>query len=78
MGAPPLFFTVSADDQTVGHQGSIDLFAPWREAGQPAEVPVFPRPGSAASERRATARIIYLDRLREWLKVNGWFTMVPN
>ena len=25
-GAPPLFIAVAADDQSVGYQGSIDLF----------------------------------------------------
>ncbi|SPE39522.1 putative endo-1,4-beta-xylanase B [Candidatus Sulfopaludibacter sp. SbA3] len=40
-GAPPLFIAVAADDQTVGFQGSIELFGAWRKAGQPAELHVF-------------------------------------
>ena len=40
-GAPPLFIAVAADDQTVGYQGSLDLFGAWRKAGLPAELHVF-------------------------------------
>src|SRR5207237_4771262 len=39
-GAPPLFIAVAADDQLVGYQGSLDLFAAWRKAGLPAELHV--------------------------------------
>jgi len=54
-GGPPLFIAVAADDQLVGYQGSMDLFAAWRKAGLPSYT--YSRLGSTASVRRVGARI---------------------
>ncbi len=40
-GAPPLFIAVAADDQSVGYQGSLDLFSAWRKANVPVELHIF-------------------------------------
>jgi acetyl esterase/lipase len=74
-GAPPLFIAVAADDQTVGYQGSIDLFAAWRKAGLPAELHVF-QTGQHGFGKKGGGADHYLDRLEEWLKLNGWLTKV--
>src|SRR3954452_15363926 len=76
-GAPPLFIAVAADDQTVGYQGSIDLFAAWKKAGLPAELHVF-QTGQHGFGKKGGGADHYLDRLQEWLKVNGWLTKAPN
>ncbi len=39
--APRLFIAVAADDQSVGFQGSLDLFAAWRKANVPVELHIF-------------------------------------
>ena len=74
-GAPPLFIAVAADDQTVGYQGSIDLFLAWRKAGLPAELHVF-QTGQHGFGKKGGGADHYLDRVEEWLKLNGWLTKV--
>ena len=72
-GAPPLFIAVAADDQLVGYQGSMDLFAAWRKAGLPAELHVF-QTGQHGFGKKGGGADHYLDRLEECLKLNGWLT----
>jgi acetyl esterase/lipase len=69
-GAPPLFIAVSADDQAVGYQGSLDLFSAWRKANVPVELHVF-QTGRHGFVKKGGGADHYLDRLEEWLKVNG-------
>jgi acetyl esterase/lipase len=76
-GGPPLFIAVAADDQTVGYQGSIDLFGAWRKAGLPAELHVF-QTGQHGFGKKGGGADHYLDRVEEWLKLNGWLTRAPN
>ena len=72
-GGPPLFIAVAADDQTVGYQGSLDLFGAWRKAGLPAELHVF-QTGQHGFGKKGGGADHYLDRVEEWLKLNGWLT----
>lgn len=72
-GAPPLFIAVAADDQTVGYQGSIDLFMAWRKADLPAELHVF-QTGRHGFGKKGGGADHYLDRVEEWLRLNGWLT----
>ena len=72
-GAPPLFIAVAADDQSVGYQGSIDLFGAWIKAGLRAELHVF-QTGKHGFVNKGGGADHYLDRLEEWLKVNGLLT----
>src|ERR1035437_4694604 len=69
-GGPPLFITVAGDDQTVGYQGSIDLFGAWRKAGLAAELHVF-QTAQHGFLKKGGGADHYLDRLEEWLKLNG-------
>jgi acetyl esterase/lipase len=75
-GGPPLFIAVAADDRTVGYQGSIDLFGAWRKAGLPAELHVF-QTGQHGFGKKGGGADRYLDRVEEWLKLNGWLTKPP-
>ncbi len=72
-GAPPLLIAVAADDQTVGYQGSIDLFGAWRKAGRPVELHVF-QTGQHGFGKKGGGADHYLDRVEEWMKLNGWLT----
>jgi acetyl esterase/lipase len=72
-GSPPLFIAVAADDTTVGYQGSIDLFGAWRKAGLPAELHVF-QTGQHGFGKKGGGADHYLDRVEEWLRLNGWLT----
>ncbi len=75
-GGPPLFIAVAADDRTVGYQGSIDLFGAWRKAGLPAELHVF-QTGQHGFGKKGGGADRYLDRVEEWLKLNGWLAKAP-
>jgi len=72
-GAPPLFIAVASNDKAVGYQGSIDLFTAWIKAGVPAELHVF-QAGEHGFTKKGGGADHYLDRLEEWLKLNGWLT----
>jgi acetyl esterase/lipase len=72
-GAPPLFIAVASDDQAVGWQGSVDLYSAWRKADIPAELHVF-QTGRHGFTKKGGGADHYLDRLEEWLRVNGWLT----
>lgn len=76
-GAPPLFLAVAADDRTVGFQGSIDTFGAWVKAGVPAELHVF-QTGQHGFVKKGGGADHHLDRLEEWLKVNGWLSKPSN
>ena len=75
-GAPPLFIAVASDDQAVGWQGSVDLYTAWRKAEVPVELHVF-QTGRHGFGKKGGGADHYLDRLEEWLRVNGWLTR-PN
>jgi len=72
-GAPPLFIAVASDDRTVGFQRSMDLFSAWIKAGVPAELHIF-QTGQHGFLKKGGGADHYLDRLEEWLKLNGWLT----
>jgi dienelactone hydrolase len=70
--APPLFLAVAADDAAfVGR--SIDLFTAYRKAKGPAELHIFQTGGHGFGKKGGGADH-YLDRLEEWLAVNGLLT----
>jgi len=70
-GAPPMFIAVASDDQSVGYQGSLDLFSAWRKANVPVELHVF-QTGRHGFGKKGGGADHFMDRLEEWLKVNGW------
>jgi acetyl esterase/lipase len=70
-GAPPMFIAVAADDQSVGYQGSLDLFSAWRKANIPVELHVF-QTGRHGFGKKGGGADHFMDRVEEWLKVNGW------
>jgi acetyl esterase/lipase len=72
-GAPPLFIAVAADDQAVGYQGSLDLFSAWRKANIPVELHVF-QAGAHGFANKGGGADHYLERLDEWMKLNGWLS----
>ena len=72
-GAPPLFIAVAADDQSVGYQGSVDLFSAWRKANIPVELHVF-QTGRHGFAKKGGGADRFMDRLEEWIKVNGWLS----
>ena len=72
-GAPAMFIAVAADDQSVGYQGSLDLFSAWRKANIPVELHVF-QTGRHGFGKKGGGADHFMDRLEEWMKVNGWLS----
>jgi acetyl esterase/lipase len=72
-GAPPLFIAVASDDQSVGYQGSLDMFSAWRKANIPVELHIF-QTGRHGFRTKGGGADHFMDRLEEWMKVNGYLT----
>jgi dienelactone hydrolase len=72
-GAPPLFIAVAADDQSEGYERSFALFNAWQKAGIPAELHIF-QSGRHGFRQRGSGADHFMDRLEEWLKLNGYLT----
>lgn len=70
-GAPPLFLAVSADDPNC--PAMVETFVDWQEAKLPVELHVF-QMGAHGFVNKGGGADHYLDRLQEWLQVNGWLT----
>jgi dienelactone hydrolase len=70
-GAPPLFLAVAADDQSVGYQGSLDMFSAWRKANVPVELHIF-QSGRHGLRVKGFGGDHFMDRVEEWMKGNGW------
>lgn len=68
-GAPPLFLAVSADDRNT--EGSVNTFLAWRAANVPAELHVF-QMGAHGFVNKGGGADHFMDRVTEWIKVNGW------
>jgi acetyl esterase/lipase len=71
--APPLFIAVAADDQSHGYLGSFELFDAWQKAGIPAELHIF-QTGRHGFRKRGGGADNFMDRLEEWLRLNGYLT----
>jgi len=72
-GAPPMFIAVAADDRSVGYQGPMDLFSAWRKANIPVELHIFQSGGHGFAKKGGGADH-FMDRVEEWMKVNGYLT----
>ncbi|QDU88936.1 Acetylxylan esterase precursor [Pirellulimonas nuda] len=67
--APPLFLAVAADDPNV--EASIATFMAWRAADAPCELHVF-QMGAHGFVDQGGGADHFMDRLVEWIQVNGW------
>lgn len=68
-GAPPLFLAVAADDGAF--ESSTKTFLAWRKAGIPAELHVF-QMGAHGFVNKGGGADRFMDRVTEWMQVNGW------
>jgi acetyl esterase/lipase len=67
--APPLFLAVAADDPGSVVR-TIDLFSAYRKANGPAELHVF-QMGAHGFVNKGGGADHFMDRLEEWLAING-------
>jgi dipeptidyl aminopeptidase/acylaminoacyl peptidase len=68
-----MFLAVAADDQSVGFQHSLDLFSAWRKANVPVELHIF-QTGAHGFRKKGGGADHFMDRVEEWMKVNGYLT----
>jgi acetyl esterase/lipase len=71
--APPLFIAVAADDQSEGYMRSLEMFDAWRKANRPVELHIF-QTGRHGFRTRGGGADHFMDRLEEWMKLNGYLT----
>ena len=69
--APPLCIFTAANDQLIPWERSMELFAAWKEAGYAAEIHIF-QTGRHGFVEKGGGADHFMDRLQEWMKVNGW------
>ncbi len=69
--APPLCIFTAANDQVIPWERSMDMFVAWKKAGYLAELHIF-QTGRHGFVEKGGAADHYMDRLQEWMKVNGW------
>ncbi len=72
-GAPPLFLAAAVDDRLC--QVAIDTFLAWRAAEKPVELHLF-QMGAHGFVNRGGGADHFMDRLGEWMQVNGWLATV--
>jgi acetyl esterase/lipase len=72
-GAPPIFLAVAADDQAVGYKATLEAFEAWREANIPVELHIF-QMGAHGFRKKGGGADHFMDRVKEWMQVNGWLT----
>ena len=68
--APTLFIATAADDQIRPWRCSQDLFEAWQKAAYPAEIHIF-QTGKHGFAQKGGGADNFMDRLAEWLLVNG-------
>ena len=69
--APPLCIFTAANDQLIPWERSMELFVAWKEAGFLAEIHIF-QTGRHGFVEKGGGADHFMDRLQEWMKVNGW------
>ena len=69
--APPLCIFTAANDQLIPWERSMELFVAWKEAGFLAEIHIF-QTGRHGFVEKGGGADQFMDRLQEWMKVNGW------
>ena len=69
--APPLCIFTAANDQVIPWERSMEMFAAWKKAGYLAEIHIF-QTGRHGFREEGGGADHYLDRVQEWMKVNGW------
>ncbi len=69
--APPLFLAAAVDDRLC--QVALDTFTAWREANRPVEMHIY-QMGAHGFVNRGGGADHFMDRLAEWMQVNGWLT----
>ena len=74
--APPLCIFTAANDQVIPWERSMELFVAWKKAGFLAELHIF-QAGRHGFVEKGGGADHFMDRLKEWMQVNGWLNVSP-
>jgi acetyl esterase/lipase len=69
---PPTFLVHAGDDQTVPVANSLHFYEALQRNGVPAELHIYPSGGHGFGLHNATTKDEWLDRLTNWMDMNGW------
>ncbi len=69
---PPAFLVHAGDDKTVKVQNSIDFYLALQKNKIPAEMHIYPKGGHGFGMDNATTTDKWIERLKNWLDMNGW------
>lgn len=69
---PPAFIVHAGDDNGVKVQNSIDFYMALQKNNIPAEMHIYPKGGHGFGMDNATTTDKWMDRLKNWLEMNGW------
>lgn len=73
---PPAFIVHAGDDNSVKVQNSIDFYTALQKNNVSAEMHIYPKGGHGFGMDNATTPDKWMDRLRNWLEMNGWLKKV--
>ncbi|WP_123864503.1 cellulase family glycosylhydrolase [Chitinophaga barathri] len=73
---PPAFLVHAADDTGVPAENSVQFYEALRENQVPAELHIYQEGGHGFGLRLPTGEK-WMERCRNWLKVNGWLEKSP-
>jgi acetyl esterase/lipase/lysophospholipase L1-like esterase len=75
--APPMFIAAASDDQLGLVPHSVDLYSKWLASKHPAELHIYQKGGHGFGMRKQDIPTdTWIDRLGDWLKLNGWLTPI--
>lgn len=71
---PPTFLVHAEDDKTVKVQNSVEFYLALQKNKVPAEMHLYPKGGHGFGMDNATTKDKWMERLQNWLDMNGWLT----
>lgn len=69
---PPAFIVHAGDDNGVKVQNSINFYLALHKNNIPAEMHIYPKGGHGFGMDNTTTNDKWMDRLKNWLEINGW------
>jgi acetyl esterase/lipase len=69
---PPTFLVHAGDDHTVPVANSLHFYEALQRSEVPAELHIYPAGGHGFGMNNSTTKDLWMDRLKNWLDINGW------
>ena len=69
---PPAFLVHAGNDDVVKVQNSIRFYEAEQKNNIPAEMHIYPKGGHGFGMNNPTTKDLWVERLKNWLDLNGW------